>query len=154
MQSANCRGATVTLAMGRRNLIADARAAWSHFRFKVVEAAGVETKVSEFSNLLMVRDFYANALNQCVYKLPVVCTLRLGDPQRSTQFMEASLTTSAVSRDTMPVQAAGAGSQKPGVGGGGRVSVSRVAVSTLLCSKIPSYGTVLPTKHLFGHTRP
>jgi len=89
LQSANCRGATVTLAMGRRNLIADARAAWSHFRFKVVEAAGVETKVSEFSNLLMVRDFDANALNQCVYKLPVVCTLRLGDPQRSTQFMEA-----------------------------------------------------------------
>ena len=75
-------------------------------------------------------------------------------PRESSLVLETSLTTSAVSRDTLAIQAAGAGSQKPRVGGGGRVSVSRVAVSTLLCSKIPSYGTVLPTKHLFGHTRP
>jgi hypothetical protein len=36
---------------------------------------------------------------------------------------ETSLTASAVSRDTMSDQAAGAGSHKPRVGGGGRVSV-------------------------------
>jgi hypothetical protein len=28
-----------------------------HFRHEMVEAAGVETKGSEFSNLLMARDF-------------------------------------------------------------------------------------------------
>jgi hypothetical protein len=39
--------------------------------------------------------------------------------------VEASLTTSALSRDTFSVQAAGAGSHKPRVGGGGRVSVGQ-----------------------------
>jgi hypothetical protein len=48
--------------------------------------------------------------------------------------LETSLTTSAVSRDTLSVQAAGAGSHQPRVGGGGRaatVSVSDVHASTL-----------------------
>src|SRR5262249_28562919 len=41
--------------------------------------------------------------------------------------LETSLTTSALSRDTVPAQAAGAGSQKPRVGGGGRVSSVRTS---------------------------
>src|SRR5262245_64371910 len=49
-----------------------------------------------------------------------------------------SLTTSALSRDTLSVQAAGAGSQKPRVGGGGRTSIVGqrfpvVHASTLAC---------------------
>ena len=70
--------------------------------------------------------------------------------------VEISLTTSAVSRHTLSVQAAVAGSHKLRVGGGGRVfrlrrspfSDVRPQRSTSLRGSL----TVLPTKHLFGHT--
>src|SRR5262245_3165799 len=63
----------------------------------------------------------------------------LGVPRSTAELpSRTSLTTSALSRDTISVQAAGAGSQKPRVGGGGRTSIvgQRVPVvhaSTLAC---------------------
>jgi hypothetical protein len=68
-----------------------------------------------------------------------------------------SLTTLALSRDTISIQAAGAGSQKPRVGGGRTSIVGQrfpvVHASTLaLC--VTTSATVLPTKHLFGHDGP
>jgi hypothetical protein len=69
--------------------------------------------------------------------------------------METSLTTSAMSRDTLPAQAAGAGSHKP---------MSRRRWPWLVAPIVNDVHsqrsiqpchitTVLPTKHLFGHTR-
>ena len=82
-------------------------------------------------------------------------TVRFGCSTRlqSARTLETSLTTSAVSRDTFSVQAAGAGSHKPRVGGGGRVAGGeRCRMSTPQRSKrLTASLTVLPTKHLFGH---
>jgi hypothetical protein len=69
-----------------------------------------------------------------------------------------SPTTSALSRDTISVQATGAGSQKPRVGGGGRASIVGqrfpVVHASTLASVFTTSATVLPTKHLFGHDGP
>lgn len=74
----------------------------------------------------------------------------------SAPVMETSLTTSAVSRHTLSVQAAVAGSHKLRVGGGGRVcsaqTFSVLRMSTRNARNLRCITAVLPTKHLFGHT--
>src|SRR5262249_47953313 len=52
----------------------------------------------------------------------------LGIPRVSSAVVETSLTTSALSRDTISVQAAGAGSQKLRAGGGGRGAIASARV--------------------------
>jgi hypothetical protein len=71
--------------------------------------------------------------------------------------LETSLTTSAVSRNTFSVQAAGAGSHKPRVGGGSRVAGGErfPECPSLSARNISQHQmAVLPTKHLFGHDGP
>jgi hypothetical protein len=118
----------------------------------MVAGAGFETYVTRFSKLLMARDFWSKTL----------VSQQLGDisefsrvpmqPLDSTLVLETSLTTSAKSRHTLIVQAAGAGSHKPRVGGGGRVSgAARFECPLPQRSIFIASVTVLPTKHLFGH---
>ena len=103
----------------------------------VVAGAGFEPELTKFSNLLMAREFWSNALFQQRLEKRTYCFGVLVILQESTRVLETSLTTSALSRDTFSVQAAGAGSHKPRVGGGGRASVGqRCRVSTPQRSKI------------------
>ena len=83
----------------------------------------------------MARDFWIKGLDSNNLHRAVLSARVLWNPHESSRVVETSLTTSAVSRDTFPVQAAGAGSHKPRVGGGGRnrrrCALSDVHTSTL-----------------------
>jgi hypothetical protein len=82
-------------------------------------------------------------LNGCPRKRPrsdkpLTSSGRMNASATAELSSRTSLTTSALSRDTISVQAAGAGSQKPRVGGGGRASIVGqrfpvVHASTLAC---------------------
>ena len=118
--------------------------------------AGFEPCLTRISKLLMVRDFWSKGLIQQRLRPIPLSSPVLRRQRESTRVLETSLTTSAVSRHTVSVQAAGAGSHKPRVGGGGRVAGGeRFRMSTPQRSKsLTASLTVLPTKHLFGHDGP
>src|SRR4029453_8272883 len=101
----------------------------------------------------MARDFWSKGLVSRDLRSSSRCSRVLRRPPQSPAVLETSLTTSAVSRDTFSDQAAGAGSLKPRVGGGGRVTDGqRFWMSNTQRSKsFTASMTVLPTKHLFGH---
>src|SRR5688572_16265218 len=89
----------------------------------------------------MARDFWDKRLVEKNLDASSFSSDVHSSPHNSTAVVETSLTTSAMSRHTMSVQAAGAGSHSPRVGGGGRVAVFRAAlVSTRTVLEIlPSY---------------
>jgi hypothetical protein len=118
-----------------------------------VEAAGVEPSKAQTFNWLTAHDFRSKSLIPVVFLPPNQSTGIVTSVRQSTAVLETSLTTSAMSRDTFSVQAAGAGSHKLRVGGGGRVpGARRFRMSTLQRSKsLTASLTVVPTKHLFGH---
>jgi hypothetical protein len=71
---------------------------------------GLEPGARRFSNLVMARDSGLKRLSHRRLRRSGSFTAVHPNPRDSTRVVETSLTTSAVSRDTLPVQAAGAGS--------------------------------------------